>query len=106
MNGYGLDIILKAIPRVSQISFSVTQQFDLPSGKVLTESCLIVNTDHHWICLYIPQDEKMALEYFDPLGEPPTPTMNRFISTQERRYIFNRVKVVHFVLISAYISLF
>ena len=59
---------------------------------------IIVNTQpsyldgKHWICMFIDQQEK---EYFDSLGNPPLPTMKRFLTKMGGCYQFNKERLQH-----------
>ena len=93
MNGYDLSNILKSFSHVHKRFWGIVPEHYLPKAKIWNESLIVVNTRNHWICIYIPPNPYEPLEYFDSLGNPPTPFVKQFIHRQHRKYIFNTRKV-------------
>ena len=93
MNSYEMDSILRSIPRVDQRLNGVIPQYQLPRRKMWGETVMIVNVSEHWVVIYLPAKQRDAIEYFDPLGNPPTPIVKKFIHYQRRKYVFNKKKI-------------
>ena len=71
MNSQQLRNILMSIPQVDHKFYGIFKQEHLPQYKINEEKFIIVNTGLHWCVIYLPCNNK-AIEYFDPLGQPPT----------------------------------
>jgi len=91
MNGQQLKTILTAVPHVKSKFYGIFGQKHLPQYKISEETVIIVNTHLHWCVIYLPRDGN--IEYFDPLGRPPTPQVKDFIRLQQRPYVFNHTRV-------------
>ena len=96
MNGQQLHDILTSVPHVKAKFYGIFGQMHLPQYKLSEETVIIVNTRVHWCVIYLPRDGN--IEYFDPLGRPPTQQVKDFIRLQQRPYEFNHTRVLLYFL--------
>ena len=86
MDDVELEQYMSALPE----SRGIFASDELPS--LPPPSILAVNLDprhlpgSHWVVLYFGKDKA---EYFDPLGEPPTPSLNRYLLQHSDGYMWN-----------------
>ena len=90
MDDVELEQYMSALPE----SRGVFASDELPS--LPPPSIFAVNLDprhlpgSHWVVLYFG---KHKAEYFDPLGEPPTPSLNRYLLQHSDGYMWNNIAV-------------
>ena len=90
MDDVELEQYMSALPE-SRGVFASDELPSLPSPSIFA-----VNLDprhlpgSHWVVLYFGKDKA---EYFDPLGEPPTPSLNRYLLQHSDGYMWNNMAV-------------